>query len=324
MNILTYKVSTKPGQGQSRRPGDRRDVRDDGFMGGGAQIGFVFNEPRAGWMDVTVEHGASVNNITVSYETDALPNLLNACLGLLGGNRTAEIDWAGEPRIYRWAITRTGRTLDVRLDMFEDNPDLYPGQPSSELLHAGLDLIDFCRSVAAAASILLSNSGEERYLRGWLDHFPTTQLRAIERRVLSRGPATFFLGREGDSVTIEVGLATEEDTGFACGIEVHSRDFTATVATSVRFKALSVFNDQLGELCRGHHGEAVLTTTDGSCHFAVLRPSGGGRARLNGVVADDAGRALTLSVPIQNQDIDIMRSRASEAIRLLNEVNPDR
>ena len=303
-------------------PGNRRDVRDDGFMGGDARIGLTFNEPRAGWMDVTVEHGAGVSTIKVSYITDALPDLLTACLGLLGGNRIAKFDWAGEPRVYRWAMTRTGRILDVRLDMYEHDPDENLGQPSTEVLRAEIDLMDFCRSVAAAASNLLTDSGEDGYLRGWLDHFPKTQLRAIERRVSSRGLAVLFLGGDGDDVTIEVGVAAEGDTGFACGIEVRSRDFAATVASSVRFDELSMFSDQLGALCRGRVGEAVLATTDRSCHFVIQRPPGVGPARLDAVVADGAGRVLTLSAPIRT-DIEIMRVRASEAIGRLREVKSD-
>ncbi len=274
-------------------------------------------------MDVAVGHGSATQTLSVSYVTDAIPDLLAVCIRLLEGSTEETLDWAGEPAVYRWSIASADGVLDVRLDEYEDDPDRHPGTHRTRMSSFEVETVSFTQSVAVAAARLLSGTGEDRYREEWLDHFPTTQLRTLERRIVSRSPATLHLGRSGDHVIIELADAQDEEGRIDCGIEVHSREFTASVATALRLDHLTTFLADLGRLCGGGAGEALLRTTDESCRFTVSRPDGGGSAHVRAVVADGTDRVLTFSVPIRNQDIELTQHQASDVLRRLHAAAPE-
>jgi hypothetical protein len=282
-----------------------------------AKISFGIGEVRAGWMPWTLSHEGRSVDIGVSYISDALEDMLEACVRLLEGSRSATFAWEGEPEVFRWVFTSTGDVVSVRLEQYVDDPEWRPELQPAILIDAEAGVVSFCQSVAAAVAQLLDDIGEERYLKEWGVHFPTTLLRRVQRRVVSRAPATLFLGRESDAVTIDIQTGPEPEQGYACGVDVRSRTFRAAVATIIRLDEIRSFANELRGLLQTHAGEAVLTVADGSCRVVITAAVDGGSAHLQGAVADGVKRSMTFSAPLRDQDLEIMSNRVAEVMARL-------
>jgi hypothetical protein len=282
-----------------------------------AEISFGIGEVRAGWMLWTLSHESRSVDIAVSYISDALEDMLDACVRLLEGSRSATFAWEGEPEVFRWVFTSTGDVVSVRLEQYVDDPKRRPELQPGILIDAEAGVVSFCQSVAAAVAQLLDDIGEERYLREWGAHFPTTLLRRVQRRVVSRAPAMLFLGTESDAVTIDIQTGPEPKQGYECGVDVRSRTFRAAVATIIRLDEIRSFASELRGLLQTHAGEAVLTVADGSCRVVITAAVDGGSAHLQGTVSDGAKRSMAFSAPLRDQDLEIMSNRVAEVMARL-------
>ncbi|OIH95444.1 hypothetical protein [Curtobacterium sp. MCBA15_001] len=286
-------------------------------MSDDAKIGFGIGEVRAGWMPWTLSHGGRSLDIRVSYISDALEDMLEACVRLLDGSRSATFDWQGEPDVFRWVFTSTGDVVIVRLEHYVDDHEWRPELRPAILIDAEVGVVSFCRSVAAAVAQLLDDIGEERYRQEWGVHFPTALLRRVQRRVVSRAPATLFLGSESDAVTIDIQTGPEPEQGYPCGVDVHSRTFRAAVATSIRHDDIGSFASALRRLRQTHAGEAVLTVADGSCRFVITAAVDGASAHLRGAVSGGAERSMTFDVPLRDEELEMMSNRTAEVMERL-------
>lgn len=141
----------------------------------------------AGWADCTVELGDAKCEVSASYLSDALGNLVLAAVGVLAGFHNVSFGFDEEPGEYRWAVTRVGNDqVSVSLLSFKQ---LWGNQPDSEgeLLLAGtLHPLQFGEAVLHAAGVVLERHGLAGYKEEWVEHdFPVKQLELLREQVAS-------------------------------------------------------------------------------------------------------------------------------------------
>ena len=142
-----------------------------------------------GWSECTVTSGEASCQISASYLSDALGNLVRAAVVLLSGFSALSFSFEEEPGEYRWVI-RSPRfnEIDVRILGFDD---LYNGRPNEE----GRELFSvrcvpetFAIAVYEAATRVLREEGESGYVEKWGDHaFPKQQLEELKALLETQG-----------------------------------------------------------------------------------------------------------------------------------------
>ena len=145
-------------------------------------VAFSYALTGTGWSAAELTVGQTVRDVSASYLSDALGDLLGALVQLTEADGEARVSWEEEPGEFRWILTRTGDDLAIRLLWFDD---LYPPQPDEQGL-VGIDdtcaFTAFVQAVAGAARAVLGEHGEDGYLERWVEHpFPTAHLHALEQ-----------------------------------------------------------------------------------------------------------------------------------------------
>ncbi|MDN3546691.1 hypothetical protein QWZ02_19755 [Kinneretia asaccharophila] len=132
----------------------------------------------SGWAECKVQFGEARCEVSASYLSDALGNLVLAAVAVLAGAHSISVGFDEEPGEYRWAIARSGNNqIDIRLLEFQE---LWGNRPDAEgkvLMHFAVEPLDFGEAVAAAASRVLEQYGLAGYKDKWVQHsFPSAQL----------------------------------------------------------------------------------------------------------------------------------------------------
>lgn len=140
-----------------------------------------------GWSECTLTSGEQCCQISASYLSDALGNLVRAAVALLSGFSALSFSFEEEPGEYRWVV-RSPRFNEIDLVILGFD-DLYSGRPD----HEGKELFrvrcvpeTFAFAVYEAASLVLREEGEAAYAGKWGGHpFPERQLAEL-RGLLER------------------------------------------------------------------------------------------------------------------------------------------
>ncbi len=130
-----------------------------------------------GWAECTIKDESSSCEVTASYLSDALHNLLIAATAALSGFSQVSFRFDEEPGEYRWVIS-SPRVNEIQLEIREFD-ELWGSRPNEEgrLLFQTVCLPEtFAKAVASAAESVLTTHGESGYLEKWAEHpFPAKQ-----------------------------------------------------------------------------------------------------------------------------------------------------
>jgi len=147
---------------------------------------FSFEIVGTGWAWASVGEGDSEVELTASYLSDALGDLLEAIGSLLEGGDAARCSWEEEPGEYRWVFTRDGAEVHLSILVFPDNFPPMRDDEGVEIFRISEPLIDLAASVGDAAQRVLDDYGEAEYLRRWVEApFPTAHLKMIREMLAS-------------------------------------------------------------------------------------------------------------------------------------------
>jgi hypothetical protein len=143
-----------------------------------------------GWSECTLANGDDKCELTASYLSDALRNLVLAGTAVASGFTRVSFGFDEEPGEYRWVIT-SPRLNEVELEILSFD-ELWGGKPDAEgksLFKARCLPEDFAAAVQAAAHGVLERYGEAGYMRLWHEHpFTSAQLAELDRLLARRGP----------------------------------------------------------------------------------------------------------------------------------------
>lgn len=133
---------------------------------------------KSGWAECTVRVGSASQELTASYLSDALGNLVLAATAMLAGMHSVATSFDEEPGEYRWVIERVDGT-DISLQVLEFG-DLWGNKPNAEgkvLIQTTCHPLVFGEAVHKAASAVLATHGVAGYKERWVEHeFPSKQL----------------------------------------------------------------------------------------------------------------------------------------------------
>lgn len=138
-----------------------------------------------GWSDCIVTAANGRCELTASYLSDALGNLVLAALGVISGFRTLSFGFDEEPGEYRWVIDAIDlNEIKLQVLAFDELWGSKPNSGGKLLFETTCRPIVFATAVEHAAATVLNVHGEEGYLEKWSEHpFPTRQLALLRERI---------------------------------------------------------------------------------------------------------------------------------------------
>jgi hypothetical protein len=143
-----------------------------------------------GWSTCVVEAGGASVQVTASYLSDALGDLVLSAFAVASGFRTVEFGFAEEPGEYRWVV-EVGMNTSLRLRLLEFS-ELWGYRPNDEgrsLLDVSMTSLDYLKAVQQCATAVLEQHGAKGYLAKWVANpFPERQL-ALLNEAISRWEA---------------------------------------------------------------------------------------------------------------------------------------
>ena len=143
---------------------------------------------KSGWAECTVRVGSTSQELTASYLSDALGNLVLAAAAMLAGMHSVATSFDEEPGEYRWVVARLNGT-DISLQVLEFG-ELWGNKPNSEgkvLIQTICHPLVFGEAVYKAASSVLAAHGAAGYKERWQEHeFPCKQLELLASYIAAR------------------------------------------------------------------------------------------------------------------------------------------
>ena len=138
---------------------------------------FEYELTGAGWSRARIQDDVAGAEITASYLSDALRDLLDAVAEIAAGADAARCAWDEEPGEFRFIFERNGHEMRMSILWFDE---LWGGQPDE----AGTPVFEtrqtidvLARAVHGAAAQVLEDWGQEGYLEKWIEApFPTDAL----------------------------------------------------------------------------------------------------------------------------------------------------
>lgn len=136
----------------------------------------------AGWSACTVEVDGRTIELTASYLSDALGNLVLAAVAIASGFQAATFEFAEEPGEYRWVLeAKENNVLRLRILEFPQLWHFERNENGKLLVDVLTTTLDFAKSVHFAASDVLQEFGLKRYREHWVNHdFPERELALLD------------------------------------------------------------------------------------------------------------------------------------------------
>ena len=146
-------------------------------------ISIAYSLVGSGWSRCVVEDGEAKVELSASYLSDALANLILGATAALSGFRSCTFSFDEEPGEYRWVVQVAGPD-GVRIDVleFEEMWSERPDSDGKRLFSTHCTGLMFAKAVESAASTVLKEHGLEGYKEKWVEHsFPEHQLEALRQ-----------------------------------------------------------------------------------------------------------------------------------------------
>jgi hypothetical protein len=152
-------------------------------------VEFRYRLTGTGSAEAQLADGRSSADVTASYLSDALGNLLAAVLLLLDGAAEARCSWDEEPGENRWVFERAGADVHLRILTFRGRRKPGSDQAGTVAFETTQPLAVMARAIADGAEAVVAEYGEQGYLDRWLLHpFPSAQLAMIRARLAQEAP----------------------------------------------------------------------------------------------------------------------------------------
>ncbi|MBI3409029.1 MAG: hypothetical protein HY040_11835 [Planctomycetes bacterium] len=137
-------------------------------------VSFSFRLVARGWAECSLTIGEQHLDLTASYLSDALGDLLGAVIRILEGDADATAAFAEEPGAYRLRFTRLDdNRMLIRVLEFPKTFDNRPDEKGKLLLEAECRNRIFAAAVLVASQKMLQEHGVEGYLGQWVNNeFP--------------------------------------------------------------------------------------------------------------------------------------------------------
>ena len=136
---------------------------------------------RHGWSEADVVIGHQQAQLTASYLTDALGDLVRAGREIAAGREAARVTWAFEPGCYRWKFDRHGADLDVDIWRYEEDWGPDSEVDGSLVMHAECSALAMVRAVSVSAHTVLDAHGVDGYMKEWQHAaFPISDLAQLD------------------------------------------------------------------------------------------------------------------------------------------------
>ncbi len=140
-----------------------------------------------GWAKCTIASGGVNCEVTASYLSDALGNLVLCAVSMLSGITSVSFEFDEEPGAYRWNVCLSGPT-EVTLSIVSYY-GLW-GRSDSEgkpIFSVTCPLLEFGKAVQAAATGVLATHGLAGYMENWAAQpFPSKMLELLNEYVTLR------------------------------------------------------------------------------------------------------------------------------------------
>lgn len=132
-----------------------------------------------GWASCSVRAGEARCELTASYLSDALGDLVRAASEMASGAPRAVANFTEEPGLYSWSLERVGSLGEIWLTVRDGRaPSVEnPEGESVVLLACSCTALEFARAVERAATAVLTEHGVAGYKAKWVEYrFPTREL----------------------------------------------------------------------------------------------------------------------------------------------------
>jgi hypothetical protein len=153
------------------------------------QLRIAYKLIGAGWSECTLEAGDTRAEITASYLSDALGNLVLSAVAVGSGFGLVAFGFDEEPGEYRWVLQTIENNV-VRLRILEF-PQLWGYEPNEKgrcVLEVVTTPLAFAKAVQICAASVLQEYGAQGYAEKWVSHpFPERELALLDEVVLGRG-----------------------------------------------------------------------------------------------------------------------------------------
>lgn len=138
-----------------------------------------------GWASCKLVESDSSCEITASYLSDALHNLVLAACAVCSGFKRISFSFDEEPGEFRWVFNSPSMNeIEVEILSFEKLWGDEPDSGGKSIFKARMRRKIFAQAVYQAAKSILDEYGEAGYLEKWSDHpFPSQQLLELSRLI---------------------------------------------------------------------------------------------------------------------------------------------
>ena len=135
-----------------------------------------------GWAVARLTCDDQSAELTASYLSDALGDLLVAAWTLTEGETDVRCSWDEEPGEYRWLLHCDGDNVNVRVLWFDQPWGHQPDDQGRIVFYARPTLESFVRALVDGASAVQQLHGHDGYRKKWVDHnFPADTLAYLDR-----------------------------------------------------------------------------------------------------------------------------------------------
>lgn len=145
------------------------------------QIRISYSLVGTGWSECVVETKDGRAELSASYLSDALGNLVLSAVSVASGFRTVEFGFDEEPGEYRWCIDSVdNNTVRLRIFEFEELWGNKPIESGRLMLEVKATPLGYAKTVRACAEAVLQEHGLTGYAERWSEHeFPAQALELL-------------------------------------------------------------------------------------------------------------------------------------------------
>jgi hypothetical protein len=134
-----------------------------------------------GWSRCTIRADGNEVELTASYLSNALGQLVLSAIAIITGFRQTSFSFDEEPGESRWVLETVDiNVIELSVFEFEELWGNKPNRDGTQLLALSLRPITYARAVCAAAHAVLAEYGADGYKQKWSEHsFPERELEIL-------------------------------------------------------------------------------------------------------------------------------------------------
>jgi len=159
-------------------------MSDLALPGPNAVFEFDYKLVGSGWSEARIGDENAHADLSASYLSDALGNLLEAVAVVAEGVEEARCSFNEEPGEYRWILRRVGDDVVLTVLAFDELRGNEPDSRGSVVFTTRQPVLRVARKMLSEAQRLLDDLGPELYAKQWGQHpFPQAQLERLRRAI---------------------------------------------------------------------------------------------------------------------------------------------